>query len=218
MDLLQKKYWTRDNLKKRRHPSHPCVKDYVLPKIREIRKRISINSNTRLLDVGCGNGFFSYYFEQICFTVGIDFSRLMIKMCPIRKRFCEQADNIGFKDESFDIVFCHGLLHHTDNPLDIIKEMARVSRGYVVILEPNRNNPFMFLFSLLVKEERLALRYSLSYLRSMASLAGLIILDSFSYGMIIPNKSPKMILPLFRLFNFPFALGMTNFIIARKKT
>lgn len=216
MDLTQKQYWGSDKLKKRRQPAHPCVKDYVLPKIERIRKNISIGPRTRLLDVGCGNGFFSYYFDKICRTTGVDYSGTMINMCPLKDRIIMDAADIGFCDESFDVVFCHALLHHVPSPQKVISEMARVSKRYVIILEPNRNNPFMFLFSLLVKAERGGLKFSLSYARNLIKEAGLKILDSFSFGMIIPNKSPKVLLPFFRLFNYSFPLGMTNFIIAEK--
>ncbi len=42
-----------------------------------------MDRNTRLLDVGCGNGFFSYYFDQVCEVVGVDFSGKMLEKNPI---------------------------------------------------------------------------------------------------------------------------------------
>jgi len=94
--------------------------------------------------------------------------------------------------------------------------MKRVSKNYVVILEPNRNNPLMFLFSMISKEERRVLRYSPIFLKDILCKVGLKIIYSFSYGLIVPNRSPELLLPFFKLFNFKFFFGMTNFIIARK--
>ena len=94
--------------------------------------------------------------------------------------------------------------------------MKRVSRKYVIILEPNRNNPLKILFSLSVKEERKALRFSLRFLKELISRNGLYIIDSFSFGMITPNRTPQFLLPLLKLFNFKQSFGMTNFIIAKK--
>ena len=60
----QKEYWERENLRKRRTPWHPCVKEYVVPKIKEIQKTIPINKETNLLDVGCGNGFLAIILKK----------------------------------------------------------------------------------------------------------------------------------------------------------
>lgn len=214
--LFQKKYWERKKLEKRRHPSHQVIKAYVVPKINEIRKIISIEKETKLLDVGGGNGFFSYYFDKICDTTCIDYSKKMIKLNPIKKKYVMDANNLKFGDNSFDIVFCHALLHHVDDMKKVIKEMKRVSKKYIVILEPNRNNPLMFMFSLIVKEENKALRFSLSYLKKYIESCGLNIVSSFSYGLIVPNKTPKILLPFFKRFDIRFLLGMTNFIISKK--
>ena len=126
------------------------------------------------------------------------------------------ADALKFDDNSFDVTFCHALLHHVENIDKVIQEMRRVSRKHVIILEPNRNNPLMFLFSLLVKQERKALKFSLSYLTNIVKKNDLRIVTSFSYGMIVPNKTPTFLLPVAKLFNFKQPLGMTNFIIAEK--
>ena len=218
MKQFQKDYWERKSLEHRRHPSHKVIKEYVLPKINEIRKTIPIHDDTTLLDVGGGNGFFSYYFDKICDTTCIDYSEKMIKLNPIKKKFVMDANTLRFNDNSFDIVFCHALLHHVEDIGDIIMEMKRVSKGLIIILEPNRNNPLMFLFSLITKEERKAMKFSLSYLNWQIKSCGLKIVSSFSYGLIVPNKTPKALLPFFKLFNFKFPFGMTNIIICEKLT
>lgn len=214
--MNQKNYWERENLTKRRLPEHPCIREYVLPKINEIKKIIQINKENTLLDVGCGNGFFIYYFDTICQTTGVDYSEKMIELNPIKDKHIMDANNLEFEDNSFDIVFCHALLHHIENIDKVIQEMRRVSKKYIVILEPNRNNPLMFLFSLIVKEERKALQFSLSYLKKVVSRNKLKIIDAFSYGMIVPNKTPIPLLPVVKRFNFKQPFGMTNFIITKK--
>ena len=216
MTVFQKKYWERDKLDKRRSPLHPCVEEYVVSKINEIQKVISINKKDTLLDVGCGNGFFSYYFDKMCNTTGIDYSEKMIELNPVKNKYVMDANNLKFKDNSFDIVFCHAFLHHLNTMDRVIEEMIRVSRKYVIILEPNRNNPLMFLFSALIREERRALKFSLTYLKNKLNRNDLRIISTFSYGFIVPNKTPKILLPFIRLFNFKQFFGMTNFIIAEK--
>lgn len=209
-------YWERKALAKRRPPEHPVIAEYVVPKIDKMRQWIGLTRQTRLLDVGCGNGFFTFYFDKICDVYGIDSSQKMLQMNPVGKTSLMSAESLQFEDNSFDVVFCHALLHHVENIDRVIQEMKRVSRKYIVILEPNRNNPFMFMFALLVKEERKTLKFSPAYLKNMVSKNGLRIIALFSYGMIVPNKTPIFLLPLLRLFNLKFPMGMTNFVIAEK--
>ena len=214
--MNQKDYWKREELAKRRAPEHPVIAAYILPKINVLTRYVDIRQQTRLLDVGCGNGFFTFYFDKICDVYGVDYSEKMLQMNPVKKTFPMDASDLKFEDNSFDIVFCHALLHHVEDIDRVIQEMRRVSKRYVIILEPNRNNPLMFLFSLVVKEERKALKFSLSYLRNTVSKNDLRIVTCFSYGMIVPNKTRTFLLPLMKLFNFKQPLGMTNFIIAEK--
>lgn len=214
--MFQKDYWKRKQLTERRRPEHPVVSAYVLPKINELRHYVNLTKQTRLLDVGCGNGFFTFYFDKMCDTYGVDYSKKMLQMNPVKKTFCMDAGNLAFADNSFNVVFCHGLLHHVKNVDNVIQEMRRVSKKHIIILEPNRNNPLMFLYVLGVREERLALKFSLAYLQDVVGKNGLKITASFSYGMFTPNKTPTSFLPLVSMFNCKHWLGTTNFIIAKK--
>jgi SAM-dependent methyltransferase len=214
--MFQKDYWERKELDKRRPVTHPVIAEYVLSKIKVLKNYINLNKTTRLLDVGCGNGFFTYYFDKECLATGVDYSEKMLRLNPVNQKSMMDAGRLGFKDETFDMVFCHALLHHVDDIGAIIREMARVSKKYVIILEPNRNNPLMFLFSYLVKEERKALKFSPGFLRKVTESNGLKIVDVFSMGMIVPNKMPGFLLPVVKHLNFKQPLGMTNFVIAEK--
>lgn len=212
----QKHYWESRHLLARRHPEHPVIREYVLPKIQLIKRYVEFRQDTRLLDVGCGNGFFTFYFDQICDATGVDFSEKMLALNPVSKKQQMDAAALRFDDNTFDIVFCHALLHHVEDIDRVLSEMRRVSKKNVVVLEPNILNPLMFLFSALKKEERGALKFSLPYLRSKIEQNGLAVVTSFSYGMIVPNKTPAFLLPVMRLFNFSQPLGMTNIILAEK--
>ena len=48
------------------------------------------------------------------------------------------AENLSFADRSFDIVTVHDGLHHLERPQRAIREMARVARHGVLILDPAR--------------------------------------------------------------------------------
>ena len=214
--MHQKEYWERKELASRRSPDHPVIAAYVLPKIAMIRRWVPLAPETSLLEVGCGNGFFTYYFDRVCTVTGVDYSEAMLSMNPVRRKALMDAGNLAFADDSFDVVFCHALLHHVEDVDKAVREMRRVSRRYVVLLEPNRNNPLMFLFAAAVKEERSALRFTPAFLSAAARRAGCTVDAAFSYGMIVPNKTPTVALPLMRLFDRRMPLGMTAFVIAQK--
>ena len=214
--LFQKDYWERKALEKRRSPDHPVVRHYALSKIDQIRKTVDLDKGKRLLDVGCGNGFFSMPFNEVCDTVGVDFSQKMLDRNPLPKKALMDATHLAFQDFAFDVVFCHALLHHVEDPVAVLREMKRVSRKYVVVLEPNRKNPLMFLFSALVPEERKALDFTLDHLKGKMEQSGLKIVAAFSHGTTVPNKTPVFLLPLMKALDLNHPLGMTNILIGSR--
>jgi len=212
--MFQQNHW-EEKMGKRRSPSHPVVAEYVLQKIKLISERVKLTDETGLLDVGCGNGFFTFYFDKICRTCGLDYSEKMLAMNPVKSLAMGDAANLPFADDSFDVVFCHALLHHVADPGKVIFEMKRVSRKYVIIIEPNRDNPAIFLFSLIMSHERNALKFSLQYLIGIVRKTGLEIKHCFSAGVITPNKTPVFLLKQMKNFKtLPFFDGVTNIIIA----
>jgi ubiquinone/menaquinone biosynthesis C-methylase UbiE len=214
--LFQKHYWERKELADRRPPDHPVVRSYVEPKVGWIKKKIPLSRETHLLDVGCGNGFFSRAFARDCDTVGVDFSKAMLSLNPLKQKLLMDANRLCFQDMAFDVVFCHALLHHVEDEMRVLSEMRRVSKKYVIVLEPNRANPLMALFSSLVPEERKALRFSRAYLQGRLEQSGLRVLAYCAYGWLAPNKTPLFLLPLLRFLNFPQSFGMTHIFIAER--
>lgn len=215
--IFQKGYWEKN--RKRRTPQHPVIEAFVCPKIEYIKKYVRFSEDTKVLDVGCGNAFFGYYFSKFCDVTELDYSKYMCLMNPLEKLIQADAENLPFKGDTFDVVFSSALLHHVQSPEEILREYKRVSKKFVVIIEPNRNNPFMFIFSMMVKEEWKALRFSLRYLENLLKDVNLKVISSCSMGAIVPNKTPMKLLPLFlRLdslsLNIPFAFG--NVLIAEK--
>jgi hypothetical protein len=94
--------------------------------------------------------------------------------------------------------------------------MKRISKKYVVLSEPNRNNPFMALFSVLVHEERGTLKFSLQYLKKLAVSSGLNIVDACLLGSIVPNKTPLSLLDLFKKIDKKSLLGFYSIVLACK--
>ncbi|MHA1267595.1 MAG: class I SAM-dependent methyltransferase [Candidatus Helarchaeota archaeon] len=214
---MQRKFWERSILKKRRSPHHPVVFNYSNSKLHLIFHKIDSKDINTVLEVGCGNGFFSLQLNQkFDYLIGLDFSSLMLSL--LKKEniplICADALFLPLKNYSFDLVFCANLLHHVDSIKVALKEMKRVSKKYITIIEPNRQNPLMYLFFRLKKEEDETKIFSLQNLINLLHEEHFTIIDAFSMGLISPNQTSRFLLPFFRVFEAKKSrFGLYNIII-----
>jgi len=102
-------------------------------------------SGIRILDAGCGTGQLAIFLSLKGRKVlGIDFSSNSLrKGNDFKKKF--KLDNVDFmqmsifdmalKENSFDCVFCMGVLHHTHSAYDGFKVLCRLVKknGYIVV-------------------------------------------------------------------------------------
>jgi len=123
------------------------------------KKYLDFNSIHSALDVGCGTGFSSYYLSSTMKLVGLDFSYRNLVLNPLKNKAQASAYLLPFQDKSFDLVYGWDLLHHLEYPEKSIQEMARVTRKYLVLFEPNRNNPIQLIYRLLNSQERGTLEF-----------------------------------------------------------
>lgn len=101
--------------------------------------------NIRVLEVGCGTGQMSNFLavaKRYVFATDICLNSLKLGEDFRRKN---NLENVGFyqmnlfkpifKDESFPIVICNGVLHHTGDPFGGFKSIARLvkKRGYILV-------------------------------------------------------------------------------------
>ena len=200
----QKKFW--ENQEGRRQPNHPVIEAFAIPKIdfviNAICKSEALEKNTSLLDIGSGNGFFSYYLERDFNVTTFDFSFCMLKNNPVKPKVLGSALELPFKNNSYDIVFCSNLLHHLWPPEVAVREMVRVSRRFIALSEPNRNNPLMFLYSVLKAEERGTVKFSKSYLEGLLKKAKCEVVAAGGSGGILPNITPLALLPILKKLEF----------------
>jgi hypothetical protein len=103
-----------------------------------------------------------------------------------------------FREDSFDIVVASHLLHHLVEPerARAMEQLSRVACRALVLYEPNRNNPLMFAFGLLKKEERMSLAFSKRYVRSLLLESNMPLLSVRVEGLIVPNRAPKAWIPI----------------------
>ncbi|HJY79629.1 MAG TPA: class I SAM-dependent methyltransferase [Candidatus Binatia bacterium] len=98
-----------------------------------------------VLEVCCGSGMMAEELARHGARVtGIDFSPAAAARAQERARrygftarfLVADAEHLPFPNQSFDIVAVHDGLHHLDDPHQAIREMTRVAREAVLILEP----------------------------------------------------------------------------------
>lgn len=122
-------------------------KEEQLGKLRSVLDHLPYQKDDKVLDVGCGTGLSTMLFS--CFKVGIDptFELLLQarKRMPVVQGVAEQ---LPFKDNSFDIVICLTALHNFTNPERALLEMKRVGTGRFAISILKRAKAFDALMKL----------------------------------------------------------------------
>lgn len=137
----------------------------------------------KILDFGCGEGSTEVYFNSLwpkSRVEGIDISAAEIKVAQQRRlkraRFrIFDGQTIPFPDETFDIVFVAGVLHHVNFKYHRkqLKEMYRVLKpgGRLYIYEHNPINPLTKYLVATCEFDRDAILLPYTYLKEMARKA-----------------------------------------------
>jgi 2-polyprenyl-3-methyl-5-hydroxy-6-metoxy-1,4-benzoquinol methylase len=96
------------------------VEEYILDELSISRDQIK---NKTVIDVGCGGGRWTYGFAKLgCNVTAVDVSEGPVK---ITKGFVPTAEVLvsnlfelpeKLKGRTFDIIWCWGVIHHTENP------------------------------------------------------------------------------------------------------
>jgi len=96
---------------------------------------ITVNDMDYVLDDGCGGGRYTIGLKNLGFKkiVGLDISQDAIDFAKKMNPYPEEVSfiqgsalDLPFEDETFDFVFCNGVLHHTTDTEKGIKEIYRV--------------------------------------------------------------------------------------------
>lgn len=120
---------------------HPHV--IALQVIAALLQRLNVRS---VLDVGCGTG-------RVIRTLGTDFPKVrfhgvdpsaeLLHLATERHGIpedwltCADGRDLPFADDEFDAVIATAVLHHVENPEQVIAEMLRVARAGVFISDTN---------------------------------------------------------------------------------
>ena len=104
-----------------------------------------------VLEIGCGLGTDGAQFAKAgARYTGVDLTEAAVELA--QKRFelfqltgtfrTADAENLDFPDNSFDVVYSHGVLHHTPDTAGAIKEVHRVLKpgGRAIVMLYHRNS------------------------------------------------------------------------------
>jgi SAM-dependent methyltransferase len=187
----------------------PSARAFAEPKLRWVTRFVPIDKQTSVLDVGAGDGTLTWSLSQMAgFTVGLDISHGLLLRNPSPNPMV-QADGaeLPFGDNQFDVVVEGNFLHYTDDPVDVLREMGRVARRHVVLIEPNRWHLPMAAYMAVNRSEWNGLRFDTGYVERLAAAAGLRTLSVTPRCAVYPNQTPSAVLETLTRLDRPRLFG-----------
>lgn len=110
-------------------------------------------AGARVADLGCGSGAFTQLLAQMGYDcIGLDLSAKLLaigrRKYPQLRFTAGDIEQLPFADASLDGILLSGVVHHLPDPSRCAGEVFRVLRpgGRFVAFDPNRMNPFMWLY------------------------------------------------------------------------
>ena len=145
--IYQKKYYSpadkpypeiSNHLKQR-----PFLESYFKKEIARIKK---IKKKGKILDIGCGPGFFLNIAKSAGFKVfGSDISKFAAKYAKEKFKldvFGGELNQAKFLTNFFDVITIYQTIEHVKNPLKFLKEVSRILKkdGLLILTTPNQDN------------------------------------------------------------------------------
>ena len=103
----------------------------------------------RFLEVGCAEGLYIKLFKDLhpkSTVIGLDIAKnylLKAKSGIYNGNFIQgDAENLPFKNNSFDVVICSETLEHVIDPKKAFSELVRVSKNYILVSVPGHTPPY----------------------------------------------------------------------------
>lgn len=105
--------------------------------------RVSLLKPHHVLDVGCGCGTFTAKLSPYCENItAVDHSQALIDRCKKENGksnityACMDGRELGYPDNSFDLVLERMALHHVSEWQKVLDEIIRVSSKHILVEEP----------------------------------------------------------------------------------
>lgn len=176
------------------------IEDYRFEKLHYLPQVVDFNgyAGQQVLDVGCGVGNdLSRFRRGGAIVTGIDIAPHSIELA--RNNFAQRGlegdflvmngEKMTFPDDTFDVVYCHTVLHFTPRPEKMIAEIRRVLKpgGVAILMTVNRRSWLNFLHKVMnVQIDHLDspvfYKYTIKEYRKL--------LGAFSSVRIVPERFP----------------------------
>ena len=121
----------------------------------DIKLQDIIKPTYKLLDVGCGSGISTAFFK-VKEKLGIDPSSELIKIAiknyPTVKFAVQSAENLLFKDKTFDIVISLTAIQNFEDMQKGLKEIKRVGKAKYILTFLKKSPKHELIDSLIKKE------------------------------------------------------------------
>ncbi|MFQ6049901.1 MAG: class I SAM-dependent methyltransferase [Candidatus Paceibacterales bacterium] len=145
---VKKKYWR-----------YLPLRFFLEKKIKSVTNRTlnhfdgCIGENEEILDIGAGCGWIGQCLRkkknaQVTLLDVIDFNQTDLKL------ILYDGKKMPFLDNSFDVVLLICVLHHCDEPLEVLKEAKRVTKDRIIIIEDTFTfwfeKPFLYFLDTLI--------------------------------------------------------------------
>ncbi|MBS3175298.1 class I SAM-dependent methyltransferase [Candidatus Woesearchaeota archaeon] len=125
-------------------------KEEQLKKLKAIEKILNVRKEDYLLDIGSGTGISTNYFKCNCF--GLDPSFKMLKFSKDLK-VCGYAENLPFKENTFDIIIAVTSFHNFIDFRKAILEIKRVSKKNAkIVITVMKKSSYLEQITDLIKE------------------------------------------------------------------
>jgi len=123
---------------------------------RRIIEELNPQNGEKILDVGCGDGYYSYLLSGLGIKLdltGTDFDKRALESArknlgskKIKLFWADLMAKLPFKDKIFDKIVMSEVAEHLPNDVKGLKEVRRVLKpgGTLVLTVPNANYPFLW--------------------------------------------------------------------------
>jgi SAM-dependent methyltransferase len=107
--------------------------DLQLRKMRACGRRI--RQGEVVVDVGCNSGYLHEFLPPACEIHGVDLSPALVAIAQTRytSAIVAPAEALPFPDRYADVVTILGVIEYVFDPVQVMKELARVARRAILI-------------------------------------------------------------------------------------